>query len=65
MDRETRRELDRLLGAFDEALFDVRAAADDEHVVGAWRRVQMAGHELNALLPPASVTAARRVASGR
>lgn len=51
VDRETRRELDRLLRGFDEALVDVHAADDDEHALRAWRQVQMLGHELNALLP--------------
>ena len=51
MDRETRREFDRLQRGFDEALFEVRIAGDDEHSLKAWRRVQMLGHELNALLP--------------
>lgn len=51
MDRETRHEFDRLLRGFDEALFEVRTAGDDEHTLSAWRHVQMLGHELNALLP--------------
>ncbi len=51
MDRESRRELDRLLQGFDDALFEVRVARDDESTLKAWRHVQMLGHELNALLP--------------
>lgn len=51
MDRETRRELDRLLRGFDQALFEIRIAGDDEHALRAWRHVQMLSHELNALLP--------------
>ena len=53
MDRETQHELDRLLRGFDEALFEVRMAEndDDQHTLKAWRHVQMLGHELNALLP--------------
>ena len=51
MDRETRRELDRLLRGFDDALFEVRIARDDERALKAWRHVQMLSHELNALLP--------------
>lgn len=51
MDRETRRELDRLLRDFGEAFFEVRTAVDDEHALRAWKHVQMVGRELNALLP--------------
>lgn len=51
MDRETQCEFDRLLRGFDEVLFEIRAAGDDEHALRAWKHVQMLGHELNALLP--------------
>lgn len=53
MDRETDRELDRLLHDFQEALNSVKSATGDSQVLAAWHRVQVAGWELNALLPTA------------
>jgi hypothetical protein len=51
MDIETRLELDRLYRVFQEALSEVRAARKDDDVFAAWRKVQTASWELNALLP--------------
>jgi CelD/BcsL family acetyltransferase involved in cellulose biosynthesis len=51
MDRQTRHEYDRLIEAFTSALEAVRSAVDEEEEMAAWRRIQAAGWELNALLP--------------
>lgn len=51
MDIETRHELDRLRLSFEEALREVRLAASDDETYAAWRKIQTAGWELNALLP--------------
>lgn len=51
MDIETRHELDRLRASFEMALEGVRAAAGDDQEMQAWRKVQTAAWELNALIP--------------
>lgn len=53
MDRQTRHELDRLIDAFSKALKAVQSASDEEEEMAAWRSVQTAGWELNALVPSA------------
>ncbi len=55
MDRQTRHEFDRLMELFTRALDGVRTARDDEEELAGWRRVQVAGWELNALLPRSPV----------
>jgi hypothetical protein len=52
-DRATQHELDRLRDALTEALDDVRSATGDGEQLAAWRKVQILGWELNALLPAA------------
>jgi hypothetical protein len=54
MDIETKHELDRLRRSFEEALLEVRLAPSDEEAFAAWRKVQTASWELNALLPTRS-----------
>ncbi len=51
MDRQTRHEFDRLINAFTTALKAVQSASDEEEAMAAWRGVQAAGWELNALMP--------------
>ena len=51
MDIETSHELERLRRSFEDALRQVHLAEDDEAAFVAWRKVQTAGWELNALLP--------------
>jgi hypothetical protein len=53
MDRATQHELDRLHAAFAEALDGVTSATGDGRQLAAWRKVQILGWELNALLPAA------------
>jgi hypothetical protein len=50
MDHGTGLELDSLLEGYREALQDIDNAADDEHRVAAWRKVQTLGWRLNELL---------------
>ncbi len=54
MDRQTQHELDRLLDGFTDALERVRSAGRDDEQMEAWKKVQMLGWELNALLPVAT-----------
>jgi hypothetical protein len=53
VDNETRHELSRLFQAFESALEEVRFAANEDRELLGWRKVQMAGWELNELLPAA------------
>ena len=50
MDRATQHELDRLRDALAAALDGVRLASGDFQQLAAWRKVQILGWELNALL---------------
>jgi hypothetical protein len=53
MDRTIKLELERLSRCFEDALADIRLASNDEDLLAAWRTVQTAAWELNAVLPTA------------
>ena len=50
MDRETRRELDRLLSGFAEALDQIRMAADRQSELAGFHMLRTLGFELNEVL---------------
>ena len=51
MDRETRRELDRLCRGYEAVLGEIRGAVNDDQEFAGWHKLQTLGWELNALLP--------------
>ena len=53
MDNETSHELHRLFLVFEEALQEIRSAANEDRELQAWRKVQTTAWELNQLLPAA------------